>query len=122
MGCSHLGRDTPPGARALHCVTQHQLTAASWLLPGGDPRGWGGPCAPHRSPPPFQTYGLHHQDRNSVEMFTFVCRVHSGSPAEAAGLKAGERISVGAGGAVALGTSIPEPVPPALVQGTQSRG
>lgn len=42
--------------------------------------------------PPFQTYGLHHQDRNSVEMFTFVCRVHGGSPAEAAGLKAGEHI------------------------------
>ncbi|NWX57023.1 GRASP protein, partial [Promerops cafer] len=40
----------------------------------------------------FQTYGLHHQDRNSVEMFTFVCRVHDGSPAEAAGLKAGEHI------------------------------
>ncbi|NXY26430.1 GRASP protein, partial [Atrichornis clamosus] len=40
----------------------------------------------------FQTYGLHHQDRNSVEMFTFVCRVHGGSPAEAAGLKAGDTI------------------------------
>ncbi|NXR69547.1 GRASP protein, partial [Rhadina sibilatrix] len=44
----------------------------------------------------IQTYGLHHQDRNSVEMFTFVCRVHDGSPAEAAGLKA-------AGGAVGRG-------------------
>ncbi|NXV78936.1 GRASP protein, partial [Atlantisia rogersi] len=41
----------------------------------------------------FQTYGLHHQDRNSVEMFTFVCRVHGGSPAEAAGLKAGDTIT-----------------------------
>ncbi|NXQ34889.1 GRASP protein, partial [Alaudala cheleensis] len=41
----------------------------------------------------FQTYGLHHQDRNSVEMFTFVCRVHDGSPAEAAGLKAGDTIT-----------------------------
>ncbi|NXD04705.1 GRASP protein, partial [Certhia familiaris] len=41
----------------------------------------------------IQTYGLHHQDRNSVEMFTFVCRVHDGSPAEAAGLKAGDTIT-----------------------------
>ncbi|XP_066841569.1 protein TAMALIN isoform X1 [Anser cygnoides] len=41
----------------------------------------------------IQTYGLHHQDRNSVEMFTFVCQVHSGSPAEAAGLKAGDTIT-----------------------------
>ncbi|NWR38361.1 GRASP protein, partial [Tachuris rubrigastra] len=41
----------------------------------------------------FQTYGLHHQDRKSVEMFTFVCRVHGGSPAEAAGLKAGDTIT-----------------------------
>ncbi|KAM6364757.1 protein TAMALIN [Pluvialis apricaria] len=41
----------------------------------------------------IQTYGLHHQDRNSVEMFTFVCRVHGGSPAEAAGLKAGDTIT-----------------------------
>ncbi|KAK4807404.1 hypothetical protein QYF61_027447 [Mycteria americana] len=41
----------------------------------------------------IQTYGLHHQDRNSVEMFTFVCRVHGGSPAEAAGLKAGDAIT-----------------------------
>ncbi|CAN0011802.1 unnamed protein product [Bubo scandiacus] len=43
----------------------------------------------------IQTYGLHHQDRNSVEMFTFVCRVHGGSPAEAAGLKAGDTITGG---------------------------
>lgn len=57
---------------------------------GGLPRLGVSPCP---SPdPPFQTYGLHHQDRNSVEMFTFVCRVHDGSPAEAAGLKAGEHI------------------------------
>ncbi|KAM6307973.1 protein TAMALIN [Podargus strigoides] len=41
----------------------------------------------------IQTYGLHHQDRNSVEMFTFVCRVHGGSPAEAAGLKTGDTIT-----------------------------
>ncbi|XP_038028522.1 protein TAMALIN isoform X2 [Anas acuta] len=41
----------------------------------------------------IQTYGLHHQDRNSVEMFTFVCQVHSGSPAEAAGLKTGDTIT-----------------------------
>ncbi|XP_040437193.1 protein TAMALIN isoform X1 [Falco naumanni] len=41
----------------------------------------------------IQTYGLHHQDRNSVEMFTFVCRVHGGSPADAAGLKAGDTIT-----------------------------
>ncbi|XP_054033396.1 protein TAMALIN isoform X1 [Dryobates pubescens] len=41
----------------------------------------------------IQTYGLHHQDKNSVEMFTFVCRVHGGSPAEAAGLKAGDTIT-----------------------------
>ncbi|KAM6395051.1 protein TAMALIN [Rhynochetos jubatus] len=41
----------------------------------------------------IQTYGLHHQDRNSVEMFTFVCRVHGGSPAETAGLKAGDTIT-----------------------------
>ncbi|XP_009881502.1 PREDICTED: nuclear receptor subfamily 4 group A member 1 [Charadrius vociferus] len=41
----------------------------------------------------IQTYGLHHQDKNSVEMFTFVCRVHGGTPAEAAGLKAGDTIT-----------------------------
>ncbi|NXY77380.1 GRASP protein, partial [Glareola pratincola] len=59
----------------------------------------------------IQTYGLHHQDRNSVEMFTFVCRVHSGSPAEAAGLKAGERIPGGGRVAPTAGTGIPETVP-----------
>ncbi|NXC91565.1 GRASP protein, partial [Cercotrichas coryphoeus] len=53
----------------------------------------------------FQTYGLHHQDRNSVEMFTFVCRVHDGSPAEAAGLKAGEHILGELGGTPAVGTA-----------------
>ncbi|XP_037267682.1 protein TAMALIN [Falco rusticolus] len=37
----------------------------------------------------IQTYGLHHQSRNSVEIFTFVCRVHGGSPADAAGLRPG---------------------------------
>ncbi|XP_025940773.1 general receptor for phosphoinositides 1-associated scaffold protein [Apteryx rowi] len=41
----------------------------------------------------IQTYGLHHQEKNSVEMFTFVCRVHDGSPAAAAGLKAGDTIT-----------------------------
>ncbi|NWH96595.1 GRASP protein, partial [Tichodroma muraria] len=60
----------------------------------------------------FQTYGLHHQDRNSVEMFTFVCRVHDGSPAEAAGLKAGEHIlgelgGLRRGGAAALNPCSP---------------
>ncbi|XP_063149714.1 protein TAMALIN isoform X1 [Candoia aspera] len=35
----------------------------------------------------IQTYGLHHQDTKRVEMFTFVCRVHENSPAQAAGLK-----------------------------------
>lgn len=38
----------------------------------------------------LQTYGLHHQDENSVEMCTFVCKVHSESPAQQAGLKVGE--------------------------------
>lgn len=42
------------------------------------------------SPP--QTYGLHHQDENSVEMCTFVCKVHDESPAQQAGLKVGELI------------------------------
>uniref|UniRef100_A0A803VUH4 Trafficking regulator and scaffold protein tamalin n=1 Tax=Ficedula albicollis TaxID=59894 RepID=A0A803VUH4_FICAL len=86
-----------PRARPLsggccpHLTQQHSNTAivASWLLLGGP---WGCPRAPHQTPP-FQTYGLHHQDRNSVEMFTFVCRVHDGSPAEAAGLKAGDTIT-----------------------------
>ncbi|XP_010211427.1 PREDICTED: general receptor for phosphoinositides 1-associated scaffold protein [Tinamus guttatus] len=41
----------------------------------------------------IQTYGLHHQERNRVEMFTFVCRVHDGSPAAAAGLQAGDTIT-----------------------------
>lgn len=74
----------------------------------------GGSLCPSPAPPPFQTYGLHHQDRKSVEMFTFVCRVHGGSPAEAAGLKAGERIPGGAGGTPAVGTGIPELIPPWL--------
>ncbi|NXO62430.1 GRASP protein, partial [Phainopepla nitens] len=58
----------------------------------------------------IQTYGLHHQDRNSVEMFTFVCRVHDGSPAEAAGLKAGEHILGERGGGPGSETSPPEPL------------
>ncbi|XP_075447294.1 protein TAMALIN [Ascaphus truei] len=41
----------------------------------------------------IQTYGLHHQDKNTVEMFTFVCRVHEGSPAQASGLKLGDIIA-----------------------------
>ncbi|KAM8976493.1 protein TAMALIN [Pelodytes ibericus] len=41
----------------------------------------------------IQTYGLHHQDKNSVEMFTFVCRVHDGSPAQLCGLKLGDIIA-----------------------------
>lgn len=72
------------------------------LLPycHGEGTGQGGVLRLSPAPPmpPFQTYGLHHQDRNSVEMFTFVCRVHGGSPAEAAGLKAGERTPGGVRG------------------------
>uniref|UniRef100_A0A4W6FBU5 Trafficking regulator and scaffold protein tamalin n=1 Tax=Lates calcarifer TaxID=8187 RepID=A0A4W6FBU5_LATCA len=41
----------------------------------------------------IQTYGLHHQDQNSVEMCTFVCKVHSDSPAQQAGLKVGDTIA-----------------------------
>ncbi|KAM4701465.1 protein TAMALIN [Discoglossus pictus] len=41
----------------------------------------------------IQTYGLHHQDKNAVEMFTFVCRVHDGSPAQLCGLKIGDIIA-----------------------------
>ncbi|XP_007553673.1 general receptor for phosphoinositides 1-associated scaffold protein isoform X1 [Poecilia formosa] len=41
----------------------------------------------------IQTYGLHHQEPNSVEMCTFVCRVHDGSPAQLAGLKVGDTIA-----------------------------
>ncbi|XP_039193254.1 protein TAMALIN [Crotalus tigris] len=41
----------------------------------------------------IQTYGLHHQDTKHVEMFTFVCRVHENSPAQAAGLKPGDTIT-----------------------------
>ncbi|KAM3657496.1 protein TAMALIN isoform 2-T2 [Ammospiza maritima maritima] len=40
-----------------------------------------------------ESFGFEIQDSNSVEMFTFVCRVHGGSPAEAAGLKAGDTIT-----------------------------
>lgn len=38
----------------------------------------------------LQTYGLHHQSENSVEMCTFVCKVHEDSPAQLAGLKVGK--------------------------------
>ncbi|XP_029995788.1 general receptor for phosphoinositides 1-associated scaffold protein [Sphaeramia orbicularis] len=41
----------------------------------------------------IQTYGLHHQDQNSVEMCTFVCKVHDDSPAQLAGLKVGDTIA-----------------------------
>ncbi|XP_044068589.1 general receptor for phosphoinositides 1-associated scaffold protein [Siniperca chuatsi] len=41
----------------------------------------------------IQTYGLHHQDQNSVEMCTFVCKVHNESPAQQAGLKVGDTIA-----------------------------
>ncbi|XP_072223502.1 general receptor for phosphoinositides 1-associated scaffold protein [Leuresthes tenuis] len=41
----------------------------------------------------IQTYGLHHQDQNSVEMCTFVCKVHEDSPAQLAGLKVGDTIA-----------------------------
>ncbi|XP_056279951.1 general receptor for phosphoinositides 1-associated scaffold protein [Pseudoliparis swirei] len=41
----------------------------------------------------IQTYGLHHQDQNSVEMCTFVCKVHDDSPAQKAGLKVGDTIA-----------------------------
>lgn len=41
----------------------------------------------------IQTYGLHHQDENSVEMCTFVCKVHNDSPAQQAGLKVGDTIA-----------------------------
>ncbi|KAM9785569.1 general receptor for phosphoinositides 1-associated scaffold protein [Neosynchiropus ocellatus] len=41
----------------------------------------------------IQTYGLHHPDQNSVEMCTFVCKVHEDSPAHLAGLKVGDTIA-----------------------------
>ncbi|XP_056588646.1 general receptor for phosphoinositides 1-associated scaffold protein [Triplophysa dalaica] len=41
----------------------------------------------------IQTYGLHHQSENSVEMCTFVCRVHEKSPAQLAGIKVGDTIA-----------------------------
>lgn len=41
----------------------------------------------------IQTYGLHHQDQNTVEMCTFVCKVHEDSPAQRSGLKVGDTIS-----------------------------
>ncbi|KAM9430266.1 general receptor for phosphoinositides 1-associated scaffold protein-like [Salvelinus alpinus] len=41
----------------------------------------------------IQTYGLHHQDQNSVEMCTYVCKVHDDSPAQQAGLKVGDTIA-----------------------------
>ncbi|XP_058499654.1 general receptor for phosphoinositides 1-associated scaffold protein [Solea solea] len=41
----------------------------------------------------IQTYGLHHQEQNSVEMCTFVCKVHGDSAAQQAGLKVGDTIA-----------------------------
>ncbi|KAJ8412233.1 hypothetical protein AAFF_G00145000 [Aldrovandia affinis] len=41
----------------------------------------------------IQTYGLHHADETSVEMCTFVCKVHTDSPAHRAGLRVGDTIS-----------------------------
>ncbi|XP_074501315.1 general receptor for phosphoinositides 1-associated scaffold protein [Sebastes fasciatus] len=41
----------------------------------------------------IQTYGLHHQDQNSVEMCTFVCKVHDDSPAQQSGLRVGDTIT-----------------------------
>ncbi|XP_034769713.2 general receptor for phosphoinositides 1-associated scaffold protein-like [Acipenser ruthenus] len=41
----------------------------------------------------IQTYGLHHQNENSLEMCTFVCKVHDHSPAHAGGLKVGDTIA-----------------------------
>ncbi|RXM31544.1 Cytohesin-interacting protein [Acipenser ruthenus] len=40
----------------------------------------------------IQTYGLQHQNSNSLEMCTFICKVHEDSPAEAAGLTTGDII------------------------------
>uniref|UniRef100_A0A8B9F8H4 General receptor for phosphoinositides 1 associated scaffold protein n=1 Tax=Amazona collaria TaxID=241587 RepID=A0A8B9F8H4_9PSIT len=89
-------RNPPTRGLVLPHITTITITHCSCsLIATGRGLGTGGvpvPLTPHH-PPPFQTYGLHHQDRNSVEMFTFVCRVHGGSPAEAAGLKAGDTIT-----------------------------
>ncbi|XP_024431591.3 protein TAMALIN [Desmodus rotundus] len=41
----------------------------------------------------IQTYGLHHQEEQRVEMVTFVCRVHESSPAQRAGLTPGDTIA-----------------------------
>ncbi|XP_019721749.1 general receptor for phosphoinositides 1-associated scaffold protein [Hippocampus comes] len=41
----------------------------------------------------IQTYGLLHQDQNTVEMCTFVYKVHDDSPAQLAGLRVGETIA-----------------------------
>ncbi|XP_048872091.1 general receptor for phosphoinositides 1-associated scaffold protein isoform X1 [Brienomyrus brachyistius] len=41
----------------------------------------------------IQTYGLHRQDENSVEMCTFICKVHENSPAQRAGLRVGDTIA-----------------------------
>ncbi|XP_066209838.1 protein TAMALIN [Saccopteryx leptura] len=41
----------------------------------------------------IQTYGLHHREEQRVDMVTFVCRVHESSPAQLAGLTAGDTIA-----------------------------
>uniref|UniRef100_F6XJP9 Trafficking regulator and scaffold protein tamalin n=1 Tax=Monodelphis domestica TaxID=13616 RepID=F6XJP9_MONDO len=41
----------------------------------------------------IQTYGLHHREKQKVEMVTFVCRVHEASPAQLAGLTPGDTIA-----------------------------
>ncbi|MBN3277637.1 GRASP protein, partial [Polyodon spathula] len=41
----------------------------------------------------IQTYGLHHQNENSLEMCTFVCKVHDHSPAHTGGLRVGDTIA-----------------------------
>ncbi|XP_053705662.1 general receptor for phosphoinositides 1-associated scaffold protein [Synchiropus splendidus] len=41
----------------------------------------------------IQTYGLHHPQQSSLEMCTFVCKVHEDSPAHRAGLKVGDTIA-----------------------------
>ncbi|XP_044129746.1 general receptor for phosphoinositides 1-associated scaffold protein-like [Bufo gargarizans] len=41
----------------------------------------------------IQTYKLHHKDKNAVETFMFVCRVHKGSPAAWCGMKIGDIIA-----------------------------
>ncbi|KAG9353461.1 hypothetical protein JZ751_018060, partial [Albula glossodonta] len=48
----------------------------------------------------IQTYGLSHSDETSVEMCTYVCKVHADSPASHAGLRVGDTISTVNGASV----------------------